>query len=131
MRTPGRRRLALRDVMRHGELVPADEAIALATHARNCAVFGEVVGALRSGTDSVPLDLGEIRAPVLLAWAQHDRVLPMATCSSRYRREIPGAEWRVLPDVGHVPMWDDPGLIARTIAGWALREAELPQPGIA
>src|SRR2546421_7419749 len=41
----------------------------------------------------------------LIAWAERDRILPLATCSARFTREIPNAEFRVLPRVGHVPMW--------------------------
>ena len=42
---------------------------------------------------------------------------------ARARQVVPGASFRVLEDVGHVPMLDDPGLVAETIleaAGEAL-----------
>jgi pimeloyl-ACP methyl ester carboxylesterase len=60
---------------------------------------------------------------VLLAWAERDRILPLATCATRYRAEIPGVELRVLPAVGHVPMWDDTQLLTDTIAEWVTRHA--------
>jgi pimeloyl-ACP methyl ester carboxylesterase len=71
----------------------------------------------------VPKDLDGIAAPVLLAWAEHDKILPLATCSARYRTEIPDAELRVIPAVGHVPMWDDTRLVSDTITEWAARHA--------
>ena len=35
----------------------------------------------------------------------------------RAREIVPGAEFVVLDDVGHVPMLDDPRLVAETILG--------------
>jgi pimeloyl-ACP methyl ester carboxylesterase len=125
MRAAWRRRLAFRDVMRHGELLAPADAIGMARGALGCQIVDEVIGALRRGTDTVPRDLDRIAVPVLLAWAEHDRILPLATCSARYRAEIPGAELRVLPAVGHVPMWDDTRLVSDTIAEWAARHAAL------
>jgi pimeloyl-ACP methyl ester carboxylesterase len=123
MRSPRSRRLAFRDVMRRGELVPPAQAIELVRGAVRCSVVDQGVAALRRGTDLLPEDLDRVAAPVLLAWAQRDRVLPAATCSSRYRREIPGAEFRLLPAVGHVPMWDDSQLVAATVTEWVNRHA--------
>ena len=37
--------------------------------------------------------------------------------------EIPGVEFRVWKGVGHTPMWDDPRLIASTIADFATASA--------
>jgi pimeloyl-ACP methyl ester carboxylesterase len=54
-----------------------------------------------------------IAAPVTVAWGAHDRILPK---KARLLDELP-PQTRVvtLPGCGHVPMWDDPGLVARTI----------------
>ena len=53
--------------------------------------------------------------------ANQDRILPMKLHSARFRREIPGVEFLVMPGIGHTPMWDAPGLIASLIAGHAQR----------
>ncbi|HWX74549.1 MAG TPA: alpha/beta fold hydrolase [Solirubrobacteraceae bacterium] len=123
MRGPLRRRLAFRDAMRHGELLAPADALMFCYGALGCQVVDQVLAALRRGDDAVPKSLERIGVPVLVAWAQHDRILPLATCSSRFRNEIPGVEFRVLPAVGHVPMWDDGRLIAGTIADWAARHS--------
>jgi pimeloyl-ACP methyl ester carboxylesterase len=49
--------------------------------------------------------------PVTIAWAERDRLVgpPREECRPA------DARFLVLPDVGHVPMWDDPELVARTI----------------
>jgi pimeloyl-ACP methyl ester carboxylesterase len=49
--------------------------------------------------------------PVTIAWAELDRLVgpPRPECRPA------GAEFLVLPGVGHTPMWDDPELVARTL----------------
>ena len=56
---------------------------------------------------------------MLVAWGDKDRILPMDRHAERFRDEIPDVEFRVLPGLGHTPMWDDPGLIARLIGDFA------------
>lgn len=58
--------------------------------------------------------LDEIRCPVLIAWGTRDRLL-LPRQGRRFARRIPGAELRSLPGLGHLPMSDDPELVARTI----------------
>lgn len=118
MRRPGMRRFALRDVMTRGDQVPYEDAVALARSSIRCAVVDDVFETIRSGSARV-LDLDRIACPVLIAWGDRDRILPMAKHAGRFRREIPGAEFRVLPGVGHTPMWDAPGAIAAMIADFA------------
>jgi pimeloyl-ACP methyl ester carboxylesterase len=119
---PGARHLAFRDIMRYGELVaPADAADLMRTSIQ-CDVIDDVLRALRAG--EAHLDgLGEIRSPTRVAWAQHDRILPMALHAARARREIPDVDYVVLPRVGHVPMWDDAHLVVRTITEFVDRHA--------
>jgi pimeloyl-ACP methyl ester carboxylesterase len=117
MRRPRARKLGLRDIMRHGELVPPADAADLSLDPLACTVVDDVLASLRGGRAHVE-DLDRVAAPTLIAWAERDRILPLATCSVRFRREIPGAEFRVLPRVGHVPMWDDTRLVVETITGW-------------
>jgi pimeloyl-ACP methyl ester carboxylesterase len=117
MRRPGGRRLALRDIMRHGDLVPPPDAIDLSLDPLGCTVVDDVLTSLRAGHAHVE-DLDQIAAPTLIAWAELDRILPLASCSARFRREIPDVEFRVLPGVGHVPMWDDTRQVVQTISDW-------------
>jgi pimeloyl-ACP methyl ester carboxylesterase len=121
MRRPGARHLALRDIMRHGELVAPADAVDLARASLGCSVIGRVLGALRADRDLSLHDLGSVAAPVLLASPQFDRVLPAERHAPRLRREIPGVEWRMLPDCGHVPMWDDTRLLVRIISEFVNR----------
>jgi pimeloyl-ACP methyl ester carboxylesterase len=49
--------------------------------------------------------------PVTIAWAELDKQVG----PPKPERRPAGTRFVVLPDVGHVPTWDDPELIARTI----------------
>lgn len=117
MRRPRARRLAMRDIMCHGELMSPADAVDMSLDPLGCTVVGDVLTSLRAGRAHVE-DLDQVAVPTLIAWAELDRVLPLATCSIRFKREISGAEFRVLPRVGHVPMWDDTRLIVKTITDW-------------
>jgi pimeloyl-ACP methyl ester carboxylesterase len=122
MARPGLRRLALRDVMTRGHQVPAAEALALARSSVRCDIVEDVYTVLRNG-DAALHDLDRIDVPVLVAWGDKDRILPLPVHSPRLREEIPGIEFRVMPGLGHTPMWDDAGLIAATIGDFAARAA--------
>jgi pimeloyl-ACP methyl ester carboxylesterase len=121
MHRPGVRRLALRDIMRHGELVAPADAVDLAHGALRCTVSDKALDALRTDRDLSLRDLDRIACPVLLASPQFDRVLPAERHALRLRREIPGVESRLLAGCGHVPMWDDTRLVVRTICGFVDR----------
>ena len=84
-----------------------------------------LLSSLRTGRGHLE-ELDKVAAPTLIAWAERDRILPLATCSARFTREIPNAEFRVLPRVGHVPMWDDTRLVVKTITDWV--DAHLAPP---
>jgi pimeloyl-ACP methyl ester carboxylesterase len=49
--------------------------------------------------------------PVTIAWAELDKQVG----PPKPERRPAGARFVVMPGVGHVPTWDDPGLVARTI----------------
>jgi pimeloyl-ACP methyl ester carboxylesterase len=58
--------------------------------------------------------LRQIGVPVRVVAGTHDFLLGAYT-SPRFRALLPDAEFVLLPGVGHVPMPDDPALVARTI----------------
>ena len=70
-----------------------------------------------------PLD--PLPCPITLAWGQKDSLFPVAIYGKIARERLPRATFDALPDVGHVPMFDDPQLVARTILG--VTGAEVPQ----
>lgn len=123
MRRPASRRLVMRDVMRHGELVSPADALDLALTSLRCAVADKAIQALRADKGVSLRELDRITCPVLLASPQFDRILPMERHAPRFRREIPGVESLVLPGCGHVPMWDDTRLVVQKISEFVDRHA--------
>jgi pimeloyl-ACP methyl ester carboxylesterase len=117
VRRPGVRKLLLREAMRHPERLSPAQAAARMEAMTGCAVYWPLMDAIVR--DGPPNWLGEVEAPTLVAWPEYDRILPEEGHSEPFRELIRGAEWRILPGVGHVPMADDPELVARTILDWA------------
>ena len=118
MSRPGARRLALRDVMTRGDQVPAQEAVQLVHSSVRCSVVDDVFATIRTGKGLLR-DMDQIDCPVLIAWGDKDRILPLPKHGPRFRDEIPGVDFRVWKGLGHTPMWDDPALVTRTIADFA------------
>jgi pimeloyl-ACP methyl ester carboxylesterase len=68
----------------------------------------------------------EIRVPVTVAFGTRERLLPR---KGRLRGELPPhTRWIDLEGCGHVPMWDDPELVARTILEAASVGEAAPAP---
>jgi pimeloyl-ACP methyl ester carboxylesterase len=122
MRRASSRRFAMRDIMRHGELVAPADAVDIALASARCAIGDAAVAALRLDSGLAIHDLDRIGCPVLLASPQFDRVLPAERHAPRFQREIPGVQSRTLPDCGHVPMWDAPRLLVQMIGEFVDRQ---------
>lgn len=57
--------------------------------------------------------------PTQLVLCDKDRVIPWRVYARQFLDELPeSAERILLPDVGHVPMLEDPELVARTVRGF-------------
>jgi pimeloyl-ACP methyl ester carboxylesterase len=88
--------------------VPADAAIELVTTYAATSTFD----AHLAGTRRERFRDGQgIQVPVTVAWGERERLIPR---SARRRHELPAhTRFLELPECGHIPMWDDPGLVAR------------------
>jgi pimeloyl-ACP methyl ester carboxylesterase len=67
-----------------------------------------------------PEGLEDIRCPVLIAWGTRDR-LTLPRQAQRWVAAIPGAELRWLKALGHLPMLEEPELVARMIRDFATK----------
>ena len=63
--------------------------------------------------------LPDISCPVLVLWGTRDLIL-LPRQGRRFERLIPDCELRYLKGLGHVPMSDDPELLASAITNFAL-----------
>jgi pimeloyl-ACP methyl ester carboxylesterase len=125
MRRPGTRRLAFREIMRHGALVSPADAAEISQAALRCSISQRAIRTLYADEAGLTIsDLDRIACPVLLATPQFDRVLPGSRHAPRYRREIPDVEAITLSGCGHVPVWDDTKLVTRLIVEHVDRNLE-------
>jgi pimeloyl-ACP methyl ester carboxylesterase len=109
LRSAVARRLGLREVACHGDRLSAARVLELTDDSNDCPFMDDY-----SPDEQVePLD--PLPCPITLAWAQFDRLVPATTYGRTARERLPGATWVLLPGVGHIPMIDDPELVARTI----------------
>jgi pimeloyl-ACP methyl ester carboxylesterase len=66
------------------------------------------------GEGHQPRNLDRIACPFRVVWGTRDLVLPYRQ-AKRWERIVPGAELVTLRGLGHLPMPDDPELVARVI----------------
>jgi pimeloyl-ACP methyl ester carboxylesterase len=106
VRSEGGRRLLLRSSVARPELVPPDAAARLVRSYVTSPGFEGANDAMRAEVFS---GVEDIRVPVTLAWADHDRLV------ARPPERVP--EWRsvTLHGCGHIPTWDDPAQVARLL----------------
>lgn len=114
VRSPGGRRVALLGSVAHPARVPAEDAAALLDAYAGAPGFTRVNRAMRSNTFT---RLDQIKVPVTLVWPAHDRLVPRASGVPAGVREI------VLPDAGHIPMWDDPQGVADALLSGSSRSS--------
>jgi pimeloyl-ACP methyl ester carboxylesterase len=111
MKSSPLRRRAMRDLVWHADRISAVRAIEIADDAVGCSIIDEV---LREADEQVAV-MDPLPCPITIAWAEKDTVLPVDPYEKAAKERLPGATFTTLTDVGHVPMLDDPELVARTI----------------
>jgi len=103
------RRFALRDNAVHGERAGRQGLIALADAVLACEVASDL---LDTPEQFAPI---EVPCPVDVVWSSADRIFPLQPFAEVAKQRVLGARHLTLQGVGHVPMIDDPELVARTI----------------
>jgi pimeloyl-ACP methyl ester carboxylesterase len=112
MRTGAGRAWLLRHAFGHPERVPAHAAVRIAADLANAPGFLPALVATHTRRFSGGRT---IEVPVTVAFGALDRVVP---AGARRRDELPAQTvWVEPPELGHVPMWDDPHAVASLILG--------------
>ena len=106
LRTRRGRRIVLGMNMAHPERVSHAQALDIVRAYAMAPGYPATNVAMRRGAFAGP---DGIDVPVTLAWGERDRLVRPP------RTPPPGWRTVVLPDCGHLPMWDDPALVARVI----------------
>jgi pimeloyl-ACP methyl ester carboxylesterase len=109
-RSASLRRSGLRDMAVRGDRLTPAQAVEIISDALDGAIHDDLSA---DEWHIAPLD--PLPCPITVAWSENDRVLPMAEYARALSDRLPHATFEVLAGVGHVPMIDDPGLVARTI----------------
>jgi pimeloyl-ACP methyl ester carboxylesterase len=110
MDNPRLRASSLRVLYEHPERIDRLTALGDAAALRGSAAFRPTLRAgRRYAWAGVPPTV-----PLTIAWGERDRVLPVRQ-AQRAARLLPEARHVTLPGCGHVPMVDDPALVAKTI----------------
>jgi pimeloyl-ACP methyl ester carboxylesterase len=114
------RKVVLGGELARPERIPVEDAIGLVTAFAAAPGFYAHLAATKrerfTGGDS-------IKAPVTVAFGDQDKLLKPRR--ARVRDELPTqTRWLDLPRCGHVPTWDDPELITRTILAGQMEVAE-------
>jgi pimeloyl-ACP methyl ester carboxylesterase len=104
------RRFGLRDSACHGDRISPARVLEITDDSLACSVVADLSA---SEWQMEPLD--PLPCPVTIAWSAKDATLPMAEYEKTARERLPQVAFKILPGVGHVPMIDDPDLVARTI----------------
>lgn len=118
------RRCLLRDAVARPERMSPAQARLLIERIWRCAVYDDVLAAMPSESLVWPT-YASIACPVRVVWGERDRVLPLRGYSERWRRTLPShTEWIVLPNVGHLPMYDDPDAVARCVLALTTRASQ-------
>jgi pimeloyl-ACP methyl ester carboxylesterase len=110
---PRFRRLIFGQAMARGDLLTHELAVAMLRDSVDCPAYFDLMEAILR--DGPPSTFDGISCPALIAWGTRDRIIPLKRYSQRMRDLVPAAEWLEYPKLGHVPMCDDPGLVADTI----------------
>lgn len=105
------RRVVFAVIIKRGERLTPAQAINQ-TRDTMPGEFDKILPALgREDLRSYP-DFG---VPAMVAWSGDDRFTPLHPNGDSWRAAAPHAQFRVLPDVGHLPMFDDPAAVLETI----------------
>ncbi|KPH94972.1 hypothetical protein AMS58_08605 [Pseudoalteromonas porphyrae] len=104
------RMLALKDVAKYGNKLSGCEFTAMVEDMLYCEVKSSLFNTKQSLNFTKPLP-----CPCTLVWPECDLLFPPNINAVIAKERLPDARSLILKDIGHVPMIDDPLLIATTI----------------
>ena len=105
------RRHAMRHYAAHGERMTPEEALGAARGSLACSAHPAVLETTAPGARA----FDRFDCPVRIRLCEHDFLFPPDHVEDQVRRRVLGADVTTLRGVGHIPMIDDPALVAREI----------------
>jgi pimeloyl-ACP methyl ester carboxylesterase len=110
---PRMRAIAFREMIARPSRFSAAAALGTLEAAAGCRIVDEMLALAETG-DAFG-ELGPVDCPVTIATATKDGLFNRPGHYARLRHQLPKAEWAVLEGLGHLPMSDDPELVAELI----------------
>jgi pimeloyl-ACP methyl ester carboxylesterase len=107
------RRILLLLMAEHADRMSPAQVAAAFEDIATCTALPEILDGARANGPIKPVS--DVGCRVRIAWGLNDRMLPFMRYGAPMLAAVPAAELRLMPGVGHVPMIDDPALIANTI----------------
>jgi pimeloyl-ACP methyl ester carboxylesterase len=107
------RRILLLLMAEHADRMTAAQTVAIFEDMAGCTTLPEILAGARHNGPIKPV--ADVNCRVRIAWGLNDRMLPFRRYGAPMLMAVPAAEFVFLPGVGHVPMIDDPALVANTI----------------
>jgi pimeloyl-ACP methyl ester carboxylesterase len=109
------RRLLTRQMMEHGERLPAPELLQMLRAMANTSALPGLLRTMNRGRRDALRPRGD--EPITIAWGEHDRVIPYCKYGASFPERIERLTETVLGGAGHVPMWDNPdGVVAQILS---------------
>jgi pimeloyl-ACP methyl ester carboxylesterase len=119
---PGIRKALLRPALERGDLITEEVAAEWLQETRSCLLLEGLLEWLDHHGSVSRMDI-DPTVPVRLAWPVIDRTIPFDRYGRPWKVMIPHAEVVPLAGVGHVPMYDDPDLVVRTVLEFTRQHA--------
>jgi pimeloyl-ACP methyl ester carboxylesterase len=113
------RRIAFRTMAYRADKMTPVQVADMFDDMAGCAVLRDLLDGARTSGAMAPFS--SLDCPVLIAWGQFDRTLPFARYGVPMLAAVPGAELVIVPGVGHVPMIDDPEIVANMVVDFVSR----------
>jgi pimeloyl-ACP methyl ester carboxylesterase len=111
---PAVRKRLLRALMEHPEELPSPEFAEMTADLRDCRVLEPLLEDARRTGPMKPVVAAGV--PVRIAWPERDRTIGFHRYGAPLLDHVPEPDVIRLRGVGHVPMYDDPALVASVIA---------------
>jgi pimeloyl-ACP methyl ester carboxylesterase len=99
--------------MEHGDRVPAAEVLRAMQSMGGTKILPRLLTSMHRDGSIKPLAVAGI--PVIIAWCEHDRVIPFEGYGAPMLEAVPGAQAETVKGAGHVPMYDEPRQVADMI----------------
>lgn len=118
---PRGRMLTMRDAVSYPQRLPGSLAVQWIEAAADTPCWRDLL--VHAPDFNVENTVEPFDTPLRIAWGTKDRILPYRAYTPAHKRHFPDAEWVTLEGLGHVPMSDDPALVAKTILEFSTAHA--------